>query len=142
MKKMGFLIAVTLLAGCGKPPVDPNIAACPEKVISMIQDNQRFMESIKVGETSSDALRPLKGLKRKATLVRGGDSVRVFFYQTGLPQCQWMMSSESLTPVLVQDGVIIAFGSQTVRGMAAKGWVLKEATWPWQRYDYGYIPIK
>ena len=142
MKKLILSMMLVVLAGCGKPPVDPNIAACPEKTILVLQQNQRFMESIKVGTTSAADLKSLKGLKREATLVRRGESMDVLFYQTGLPRCPWLVWGESLTPVVVNNGIIVAFGGQTVRDMAAQGWEIKEAKWPWQRYDFGYIPVK
>jgi hypothetical protein len=53
-----------------------------------------------------------------------------------------MIWGESLTPVVVKDGVIVAVGTPAVKDMAAHGWTLKEAAWPWQRYDFGYIPMK
>lgn len=141
--RMFVLMAPLLVAGCSsdKPIPDPAIAACPEARVSLVQDNQRFLDTVKVGETKASKLSDLEGLRRKATLVKSGEKpMDVWFYQTGLPGCPWAMSVESLTPVVIKDKVIVAYGTQSVKDMTAHGWVLKEATWPWQRYDFGYLP--
>lgn len=142
MKKIGFLVMMVALAGCSKPAPDPNIAACPERTILILQKNQAFMENVKAGETSAKDLKKLKGLTRKATLEKGGESMKVSFYQTGLPRCPWVLARESQTPVVIKDDVIQSVGGQALKDLTAKGWVLKESTWPWQRYDFGYLPVK
>lgn len=144
MKKLVLLMVVLAVAGCSKKPApDPNIALCPEKTVKVMQDNQAFFSKVVPGETRISGMKKMQGLVRKATLEKPGEeSVGVLFYQTSLPRCPWMVWGESLTPVMVRDGVIVSLGSTTLKDMTAHGWVLKEATWPWQRYDFGYLPQK
>lgn len=142
MTVAGLLLVAVGGCSSSKPKPDPLIKACPERVISVVQANQSFLEQVVRGSTPAKDLTKLKGLKRKATLVRNGEEMGVAFYQTGIPGCPWVMSRESLTPVVVQNGVIMAVGTTAVQDMTAKGWSLKEAAWPWQRYDFGYLPQK
>lgn len=144
MKKLALILTMLAVVGCSsdKPKPDPLIAACPERTVSMVQANQSFLGQVVSGETPAKGLKALKGLKRKATLERNGDEMGVAFYQTGVPGCPWVMSTESLTPVVIKDGVIVAVGTVAVKEMMAKGWKIKDAAWPWQRYDFGYLPQK
>ena len=139
-----LMMTVVLLAGCGNKPIpDPNIKLCPEKTISMLQDNQAFISAAVPNQTPVSAFKKQRGLVRKASLEKAGESsMSVLFYQTGLPQCSWIVSSETLTPVVIRDGVVFTIGGQALKDLTAKGWVIKEATWPWQRYDFGYLPQK
>lgn len=135
-----------MMAGCShdEPLPDPAIAACPEKVVRVAQANELFFEQkVKVGATRASKLDDLDGLKRVATLVKdGAPSMEVRFYQTGIPRCPWVMAKDSLTPAVIKDGVIVAYGVDSVHDMTSKGWRLKEAAWPWQSYEFGYLPYK
>ncbi len=145
MMKPFVFVALTavLVSGCGgRAPVDPNIALCPAKTIAVIQTNQHALGEIVPGKTSADALKGLNGVARTATLEKSGESLPVIFYQTGLPKCPWMSGVETLTPVVVKDGVIVAKGAQMVADMTHSGWTIREAAWPWQRYEFGYLPSK
>jgi hypothetical protein len=137
-----LMLLALAVAGCGeKPKPDPNIALCPEATIKVLQANQRFFDAVKVGETPSSSIRKLRGPVRKATLVRAGEpSMRVYFYETNLPRCPWLVNYESLTPVVVRNNVIDGLGAEGVKKYTDKGWVLQEAEWPWQRYHFGYVP--
>lgn len=148
MNKRFFLMVCGLAAmaagGCGqKKMTDPVAVRCPEKTVRMLQINQRFVDSVVPGETPVKGLKKLKGIRRWAVLEKPGEApLDVAFLQTGLPTCPWVVASESLTPLVVKDGVIVKLGTQRVRDMAAEGWVIKGAAWPWQRYDFGYIPTR
>lgn len=136
------LVAMTTAACGGKPPPDPAIAVCPAKTIQIIQANQLALRTVEPGQTAVEHLNGMRGVNRSATLEKNGETLPVVFYQTGLPKCPWMAGQETMTPVVVRDGVIVAMGSQMLVDMTHSGWVIKEATWPWQRYDFGYLPIK
>lgn len=144
MKK---LIALTLMAAtvaaCGNKPVpDPAIAACPAKTLKVLQKNQEVLKDVVPGESPVGAVKDLRGMVRQATLEKGGDSMGVAFYQTGLPKCPWLVADEMLTPVVVKNGTIVAKGGRMLTDLTHSGWVITEAAWPWQRYEFGYLPNK
>lgn len=143
MKPLTLLALVTLLAACGsKPKPDPAIALCPAKAIQIIQKNQMALSGVEAGQTPVEDLKGLRGVARTASLEKGGEALPVIFYQTGLPKCPWMQGQDALTPVVVRDGVVVAKGTQMVTEMTHSGWSFKDATWPWQRYEFGYLPIE
>lgn len=146
MKKILLLmVCLAVVAGCSraKPKIDPAIAACPERTLRMLQDNQRYFETLEKGEQPVESLRKVKGFVREATLVKlNEEPMKVLFYQTGLPTCAWLVYKEVYTPVVIRDRTIVAVGSEQVKELTAHGWALQEAAWPWQRYDFGYIPPK
>lgn len=144
MKTIILFVVCVAICGCApkyKAPKDTTAAMCPEKTIAMMQQNTQFFETVVPGRTSAEPLRRLKGLKRKASMDKPGEApMDIVFYQTGLPTCAWNVYTEALTPVVVKNGTIMAVGSDQVKELTAHGWVIKEAAWPWQRYDFGYVP--
>lgn len=135
-------LTALVFAGCGKKPEpDPNIALCPEATIRVLQANQKFFDTVEPGKTAASELSGLHGMVRKATLeLPGSPSMGVLFYETNLPRCPWLVNYESLTPVVIRDGMIEAIGTNGVKRYTDKGWKLQEAAWPWQSYSFGYIP--
>ena len=135
---------VGVLAGCNSGDeaklTDPK---CPQRAVQVALENQTFLShEVVVGETSSKILKSRKGVYRKAVLEREGQTRDAVFLVTGVQGCKWLPGSSLLTPVVVQDGVIVATGSQALRDMTAQGWKIREAVWPWQNYDFGYLPKK
>lgn len=144
MKKL-MLIALLAAAvtGCGgKPPPDPAIALCPARTIAVLQKNQTVLAAVVPGESPASTVKGLRGVARHATLDRGGEAMGVVFFQTGLPKCPWLRGQDALTPVVIKDDVIVAKGHDMLTDLTHKGWVIREATWPWQRYEFGYLPQK
>lgn len=144
MKYLVFCGVVGVLAGCSSgDEAKLTDAACPQRAVQVALDNQTFLShEVVVGQTSSQTLKRRKGVYRKATLEREGQYRDAVFLVTGVQGCKWLPGSSLLTPVVVQDGVIVATGSQTLRDMTAQGWKIREAVWPWQSYDFGYLPKK
>ena len=146
MMRSVFLAGVVAVAlsGCGKKP-DPQMvdAACPPRAVQMALANQQFInDHVVVGETPVKAMRKQKGLYRKATLEREGETLQVAFYVTGVSGCSWLAGWDALTPVVARDGVILGYGDGTLTALLNQGWQITEATWPWQSYHYGYLPRK
>lgn len=144
MKRIVFCSVAVVLAACSSGDkaklVDP---ACPERAVQVALENQTFLTNeVVVNETSSKLLKKRKGIYRKAVLERDGQKRDAVFLVTGVQGCKWLPGANLLTPVVVQDGVIIATGSQPLRDMTAQGWKIRDAVWPWQSYDFGYLPKK
>lgn len=138
--KIGCLALVAALAACGGKP-DPLVARCPARAVQMADRNQTFLTRVEMGETSAKPLNGLGGLVRQATLDRPGQApLKVAFFQTGVLGCPWQVNQPMITPVVIKDGVIVAVGSQMLQGMIDDGWQIREATWPWNDYQFGYIP--
>ncbi|PZP40049.1 MAG: hypothetical protein DI585_02165 [Pseudomonas fluorescens] len=132
---------VVAVAGCSKKPEpDPNIALCPPETVHAAQMNQSFIDRVNEGETSAKPLKSLKGMQRRATLQRDGETMEVGFFVTGLPKCGWLPANPSLSPIVVRDGQVVATSAIQVRDLIAQGWVMKEAKWPWHNYEFGYLP--
>lgn len=143
------LMGLALVAsGCGssadKLEREAALAKCPPEAVKVVRENQMFLEqSVAVGQTSERELYRRKGIYRYAKVSRDGVSMDAVFLVTNMKGCGWVASGwDTLTPVLVQDDVIVGVGTQTLRDMTAQGWVIKDAVWPWQRYDFGYLPRK
>lgn len=144
MKKLIVIVTLALVAtACSKKPEpDPVIALCPARTVQILQKNQLVLDGVEAGKSPASAIKNLRGVVRKATLEKGGDSMGVVFFQTGLPKCPWLQGQEAVTPVVVRDGVVMAKGSQMLTDLTHGGWVITEAAWPWQRYGFGYLPSK
>ncbi len=146
MKRFAMCVCVAgALASCSgadKIRREAELAKCPPEAVHVVRDNQIFLEQgIELHKTPASALSSRKGIYRTATVKRDGVTMDAVFLVTNMKSCGWVTSGwDSLTPVLVQDGVIVGVGSQTLRDMTGEGWVIKESVWPWQRYDFGYLP--
>ncbi len=136
------------LVGCGSSQKElqreAELAKCPPEAVQVVRANQIFLEQeVELFKTPAKELSKRKGIYRAATVSREGVTQDAVFLVTNMKSCAWVASGwDSLTPVMVQDGVIVGVGSQTLRDMTGQGWVIKESTWPWQRYDFGYLPKK
>jgi hypothetical protein len=136
------LLGASVLAGCGGTP-DPNAAKCPPKAVKTAADNRYFLDGLEEGRTPAIALLKKKGVARKATLEKPGENpLRVVFFQTGVPGCSWMASRSVTTAVVLKDGFVYRIGNERLRDMTDDGWHVREAAWPWQNYDFGYLPAK
>lgn len=144
--RLAFCMMAVAVAGCSssadKLERQAALAKCPPEAVHVVRDNQIFLDQgIVLGKTPSSELSKRKGIYRYSKVTRDGVSMDAVFLVTNMKTCGWVTSGwDSLTPVMVQDGVIVGVGSQTLRDMTAEGWVIKDATWPWQRYDFGYLP--
>lgn len=146
MRRLLLVAAVGVaLAACGRKP-DPMDLVCPPKAVRAVQASQKFFEGVEPGKTTVRDLRTVRRtLARRATLARAGDApVQVWFYQANIPGCPWVAASAEQTymPVVISGKVVTAYGMDAVRDMLDNGWAVKEASWPWQRYDFGYLPAK
>jgi len=143
MKKLMLLGALVAVAGCSSEPKikDPNLAKCPVKEVRMVQANQKAVEQLKMGEAVAPVLDGLGGPSKKATLTKEGEQAYwVGFYQTALPECGWLTYTDTFTPVMVRGGMVEGVGKNDLTFKLEHGWMLQEAAWPWQGYDYGYLP--
>lgn len=146
MKRVAMCVVVAgAVASCSSSSSqlrEAELAKCPPKAVQVVRDNQMFLEQgVELHKTPAGALGKRKGIYRTATVSRDGVTMDAVFLVTNMKSCSWVASGwDSLTPVLVQDGVIVGMGSETLRNMTGEGWVIKESAWPWQRYDFGYLP--
>ncbi|TKW60505.1 MAG: hypothetical protein DI628_06270 [Blastochloris viridis] len=146
MKRIVMLGIAGLVTACGssaaKAQREAELAKCPPEAVQVVRDNQMFLDQgIELSKTPARALSGRKGIYRTATVKRDGVTMDAVFLVTNMKSCGWVTSGwDSLTPVLVQDGVIVGVGAQTLRDMTGQGWVIKESKWPWQSYDFGYLP--
>lgn len=147
MLKLALMAAAgaLALAGCSSKPKEIDYSrVCPTKMTQQILANQQAFTMVEVGKTRFADLKGLGAPARKATLIHFGENDKVLLlYPTELASCPFMLPGATYTPVVLDDaGVIIGLGMQDMRDFHAKGWKVQEASWPWQDYNYAYLPRK
>lgn len=139
---LSLVCAAAILAGCGGTP-DPVAVACKPRDVKVANANQHFVSTLEEERTPATVLLKKKGVVRKATLDKPGENpLRVLFFQTGVTGCPWLAANDASTPVVIKDGFIYRVGNQRLRDLTDDGWTLREAAWPWQDYNFGYLPAK
>lgn len=133
-------LAGLALASCGGKP-DPLDVMCPADAVRVADKNQTFFSRVEMGQTSAKPLNGLSGMVRQVTLERAGQTpMKVAFFKTAVQGCPWQSGQATITPVVIKDGVIMAVGSVMLQNLIDDGWAIREATWPWNDYQFGYIP--
>jgi hypothetical protein len=144
------LAVYILLSACSssdKEELDAaNLAAekqCPRALVQIALADQRKFALIVDGVTREAELDDMPGLVRRATLVKAGEAnITIHLYQMGVAGCNWVAADNVTEPVMLRDGVVIAHGMAAMDAMTEKGWRIKEAAWPWQRYKFSYVPSR
>lgn len=139
------LLTLALLAGCASKPKEPDYKKeCPPKVTQAVLGNQRALGLVEVGKTHIGDLKGLSAPTRTIMLSHFGEAdVKVALYPTAVTGCPIMLPGATYTPVVIgDDGTVIGMGMDDMDKLHAKGWTVLGATWPWQNYDYAYIPFK
>lgn len=149
---MAYILRFGVLAACGvalsacwgsfmeTPEAD---RVCPPATIQHAMQSQRLLAQVQDGVTTTKALRAAGDPLKKATLIKTGEEpLQLWLYRTGVAGCKWLLAEHLAEPVVLRDGIVIAHGAESFSAMTAKGWRIKEAQWPWQKYDFGYIPYR
>lgn len=137
--------ATALLAGCSSKPKEIDYSKiCPPKLGQQIMANQHAFGMVEVGKTRLADLKGLGKPARRTKLVHFGENdLNLELYPTELESCPFMLPGPTYTPVVLDDsGLIIGMGMEDMRDLHAKGWKVLDATWPWQDFNYAYIPHK
>lgn len=117
---------------------------CPTKLVQAVVGNQTALSMAKVGANRVTDFENLGAPLRKATITKPGEAdLMLLVYPTAVPACPYILGGNLYTPVVVDgDGLILAIGQDHLREWHRQGWMISEAAWPWQSYNYGYIPKK
>lgn len=139
------MLVAALAAGCSSKPKELDYRReCPVKLTQAIMANQHALTLVQVNKTRIRDLKDLGRPARRATLVHAGMPDLVLeLYPTELASCPFMLPGPTYTPVVLdREGVIIGMGMDDMDDLHTKGWRVMEAGWPWQDYDYAYLPHK
>ncbi len=155
------LLSLALLGGCASSTEErlkaEAKAGCPQKQTREVMAARRMVESLRVGEDSARALRNGPAPVKTMALLNPHEApLTVYFYKTALPSCSVLQAESTHVPVIAEPGrkgKIKGFGRETLDTLIAQGWDLaynkgrwfgqqrySETPWPWQSWDYTYIP--
>ncbi len=158
-----------LLASCGAPfsnyrfKRESTAMGCPPSEITRIANTRARIGLIQPGLTEAHELKFLGQPQRTLTLARAGQAdLAVAFYPLSLETCGWVANGPNYLPVISQmgrNGVVLGVGQTTLMELHAQGWELgtrrgfrsgllsfgqhsmfEPTPWPWQSYDYSYLP--
>jgi hypothetical protein len=163
-----LLASVFLLAGCSaltgpyKFKRESAGMGCPPAEIQRITNTRARLALIQPGQTRQRELKFLGQPMRSLTLARAGQhDLQVAFYPLSLPTCRWVNDGPNYFPVISQqgrEGLVLGTGQATLMELHAQGWELgtrrgamrgilwqrggtfEPTPWPWQSYNYSYLP--
>jgi hypothetical protein len=151
-----------LLAGCGgnriaKQEQEMQARTCESHQVQRAIKTRHTLLHIQPGITSVKKLSNLGKPSYKAALVRAYEPpLAVVFYPLSNPACPWLADGPTYLPVIYNPAkgtVIKGYGIETLKQLQTEGWQLGQMRsrfmgeplftpipWPWQNWDYSYVP--
>jgi hypothetical protein len=162
-------LAAALLAGCSaltgpyKFKRESAGMGCPPSEIERIANTRARLGLIQPGATQAKELKFLGTPIRTLTLARAEQAdLAVAFYPLSLETCRWVNNGPNYFPIIMQqgrEGLVLGTGQATLMELHAQGWeigtrrsfragwwgyspqsIFEPTPWPWQSYNYSYLP--
>jgi hypothetical protein len=157
-----FLTGCSALTGPYKFKRESAGMGCPPSEVQRIANTRARLGLIQPGATQAKELKFLGAPIRTLTLARAGQAdLAVAFYPLSLETCRWVNNGPNYFPIIMQpgrEGLVLGTGQATLMELHAQGWELgtrrlamggifnqnvgtfEPTPWPWQSYDYTYLP--
>lgn len=151
--------AVLVLTGCASSTDEQlkahAIASCPKQSTQDIVATRQFLDGLIPGQTPTKTLRRGPAPIKSMYLIRAYEpALMVYFYKTSLQGCSWLTDESAHVPVIAETtspGMVMGIGRDTLQTLQAQGWQLAyrqgwlhtgyaAIPWPWQTWDYTYLP--